>query len=124
MDKKTIRSVEDVYTFTPFELIEAMQMGNFLEYIPGKVETAEDMDRIAGLLPTIVNKYSFLMSILSSLKVSIRNEKRDGDKKKAEDLIDKQTILSNAVDILKMQQKTLSRIITIKQMVNEEMNMY
>ena len=121
---KTIRSVNDVYTFTPFELIEAMQMGAFLDYIPGKIETPEDMDKIACLLPTIVNKYSFLMSILSSLKVSIRNEKRDGDKKKAEDLIDKQTILSNAVDILKMQQKTLSRIITIKQMVNDEMNMY
>ena len=122
--EKTIRSMNDIYNFSPKELEEILRVGNFIGFIPQKVDTPESMDAIANLLPSIVNKYSFLMSALSSLKVSIRSEKRTGNKETAEDLIDKQTILSNAVDILKMQQKTLSRVITIKQMVNEEMKMY
>ena len=120
----TIKSMNDIYTLSPTQLEEILRVGNFISFIPQTVDTIESMDAIANLLPELVNKYSFLMSALSSLKVSIRTTKREGDKQAAEDLIDKQTIISNAVEILKMQQKTLSRVITIKQMVNDEIKMY
>ena len=57
-------------------------------------------------------------------KIMIRQAKREHKTQLAEDLIDKQNAVTNVLEVLKLQQKTLSRLITIKQMENEELGMY
>ena len=88
-----------------------------------KCETIDDLNQISEMLPKLVNLYSFFMSIESMLKAKNRELKRTGDKEAVADIVDKTFIVHNACEVIKMKQKTLSRLITIKQMVNDEIHM-
>jgi len=119
---KNISCIQDVLDISPTALTELINKDYLIE-IPVSCETIEDLNEINKLLPIVVNKYSFLISIASFLKVRIRAEKRANHKEISEDLIDKSAVINNAIESLKMAQKTLSRMVTIKNLINEEMKM-
>lgn len=86
-------------------------------------ETPEALCKISEDMVMLVNQYSYLASVLSVLKVECRNKKNCGDKKKYEELIDKRDIIQRALDSVKLKQSVLSRMVTIKQEIDKEINM-
>ena len=98
-------------------------VSEFIEEMPISIETTEDLQNIAEKLGIITNRYSFIMSFLSFVKIETREAKRKGDKVLYEDMIDRKETLQNTADTLKMQYQSLSRLITIRQEINRELNM-
>lgn len=117
-----ITGIQDIFDVTPTTLASIMS-SEYIHEIPTSCETIEDLKNVEQLLPKIVNQYAFLVSMASFVKVRTRQEKRAGHKEMYEDLIDKGVVLNNTIDVLKMQQKTLSRLVTIKNTINEEIHM-
>lgn len=87
------------------------------------VETVEGMREVSRCMQTLSNQYAFLASVLAVLKYSIRKAKDTKNKPLADELIDKKEIMQRALDNIKQQQSTVSRLITIRQEVNRELNM-
>lgn len=95
----------------------------FIEKVPYSFETVEDIQNIGNLLILITNRYSYLVSLLSYTKILTRTLKRENNKKEYEDMVDRKESIQNAVDTLKLQYNSLSRLITIKQEINKELKM-
>ena len=95
----------------------------FIEKMPYSFETVEDIQNIGNLLILITNRYSYLVSLLSYTKILTRTLKRENNKKEYEDMVDRKESIQNAVDTLKLQYNSLSRLITIKQEINKELKM-
>lgn len=86
-------------------------------------DTPEDLAKLSKDMLELVNQYSFLASVLAMLKVECRNQKNLGNKEKYEELVDKRDIMQKALDTVKLKQAALSRMITIKQEIDKELNM-
>ena len=93
--------------------------------IPSIIETIEDMQQAARLLARLTNIYSYFMSLGVYAKIAVRAEKKKGKENKEvyELMIDRQYAISSAIDTTKMAYNCLSRLITIKQEINKEINM-
>ena len=85
----------------------------------------EEMKKVNTQLSRLANSYSFVMQLLTYTKIQVRQEKRKGkeNKENYEDMIDRRDTLQNTADILKMQYQTLSRMITVKKEINDELRM-
>lgn len=115
-------SFDKILSMSTVEL--AQKIANDLsEPIMEKCETVDDLNIICNKMPNLVNKYSYLLAAESFLKAKNREAKRLGNKEELADIIDKSFIIHNAAEICKTKQKTLSRLVTIKQMINDEIQM-
>lgn len=96
---------------------------NFIYDIPQEILTPDDFSIVSKMLSDTSNQYSFLVQLASMAKIQKRIASRAKDKVLKEDLIDKETIIENIVSSVKLRYATLSRMITIKQEYNKELNM-
>ena len=95
----------------------------FFTPISVDVETVEGLNEVGRCMQKLSNQYAFLASMLAVLKYSIRYAKDNKNKAESDELIDKKEIIQRALDNVKQQQSTVSRMITIRQEVNRELNM-
>lgn len=97
------------------------------EYCSAEMEadadTVEGLKKIGNDMVVLANQYTFLASVLSVLKYSVRNAKDLKNKALADDLIDKKEATQRVLDSIKARQATLSRLITIRQEINQELFM-
>lgn len=84
------------------------------------IETIEGIQKISQMMVYYTNQYSFLASVLSYLKFYTRKSKQEKDGK-SDELIDKKEIIQKALDTVKQKQSALSRMITIRQEINKEL---
>ncbi len=84
------------------------------------IETIEGIQKISQMMVYYTNQYSFLASVLSYLKFHTRKSKQEKDGK-SDELIDKKEIIQKALDTVKQKQSALSRMITIRQEINKEL---
>ena len=93
--------------------------------LPSNIDSMEEMKKVNTQLSRLANSYSFVMQLLTYTKIQVRQEKRKGkeNKENYEDMIDRRDTLQNTADILKMQYQTLSRMITVKKEINDELRM-
>ena len=93
--------------------------------LPSNIDSMEEMKKVNTQLSKLANSYSFVMQLLTYTKIQVRQEKRKGkeNKENYEDMIDRRDTLQNTADILKMQYQTLSRMITVKKEINDELRM-
>ena len=84
------------------------------------IETVDGIRKISQMLVYYTNQYSFLASVLSYLKFYTRQAKQEKSSK-YEELIDKKEIIQKALDTVKQKQSALSRMITIRQEINKEL---
>lgn len=92
--------------------------------IPETIESVDDMILVSKLMADTANKISYISNLLSYAKVMQREAKRKTgsiSKTESEDLIDKKEILSNTLETLTLQHKALSRMITIRQEIMNEL---
>ena len=97
----------------------------YIENIPCSIETVEDLNNAGYLLSQLTNKYAYVESMAIYTKNAVREEKRKGPENKSnyEDMIDRRDTLQEVAKILNMQYQAVSRMITVKQEVNKELNM-
>lgn len=115
-------NINDLLSFSPMDLAQILN-DTFIFDIPRQIETEQELNEVGKMLAITSNQYSFLTSMLSIAKVNVRKYKRAKAKASYEDAVDKRDIISYTVDAVKLRHKTLSRLITVKQERNNELNM-
>ena len=123
------------YTYKELSKMEPEQLydylaNDFLEDVPSRIETVEDMIAVQRLFPVITNRYSFVAQALAFVKLETRRlkavkdmEKTPESKSEYEDMISKRDVIQTVADILDFQYKSMSRAITVRQEINREINM-
>ena len=111
---------EELLQEDPNVLMELFQK----EYTCQVPENADDLRQAAMMLGRLTNAYSFVMQLSIQAKRAIREAKRaKKSKDEIDDAIDRKAVIDGFVDIISMQYKAISRIVTIRQQENEELKM-
>lgn len=112
-----------ILNMSPIELLEWLN-NNYNKSIPISIESSEELKMAGGLLGELANIYSFLMSLIMLAKLRVRESKRiNANKNEINDNIDKRDILNAYADIIKTQYNAISRMITVRKQVEEELKM-
>ena len=124
----------DIASMDKFELNKYL-IEQYDYQIPPQIEYAPELKQAGELLIRITNANSFLVNILSTVSLLKRTYKRRYEackkgseeyyekKREFEDYVDKELILSAKIEALDGIKQTISRMITIKQEINKELNM-
>ncbi len=117
------KSHQEVLVMDPDELED--WLSEYVIDIPTTIETVEDMQLASRLLSNLASSYVYLNSLGVYAKNAVRREKKKGkDNKEVYDaLIDRQNAIDVTTDSVKMLYNCLSRLVTIKQEINREINM-
>ena len=115
-------NIIQIISYAP-DKVASWAVDEFFGPLDNSFESPEALTKLSADMVTLVNQYSFIASVLATLKVECRNQKNLGNKKKYEELVDKRDILQKALDSVKLKQAALSRMITIKQEIDRELNM-
>lgn len=111
---------EELLQEDPNVLMELFQK----EYTCQVPENADDLRQTAMMLGRLTNAYSYVMQLSIQAKRAIREAKRaKKSKDEIDDAIDRKAVIDGFVDIISMQYKAISRIVTIRQQENEELKM-
>lgn len=104
------------------DLIEFLYYEYTIE-IPDSITSVEDMQLAGTLLSTLINTYSYLSSVAMHCKNIARISKGKVEKEEYNELIGKRDAIVQAAENAKMQYNALSRMITVKQEINNELKM-
>lgn len=115
-------SIEEIFSMPPEDLIQIVAE-YFQVEIPPYVDTIEDMEQAGRLLGQCASNYSYLLNMAMTAKIRKRHIKRDGESKQsAEDALSREEIFNTYAEIMKTAYNAISRMITIKQQINEELH--
>lgn len=109
----------DIYESSPAKVDEWLRSKAFV--IPTSIETPDEIELASKMMAELVNWDAYLSGLLGSLKYLIRDAKNQQNKILANDLLDKKELIFYAYESANRQRETISRMITCKQMANEEM---
>ncbi len=109
-------------TMDPEELTERL-IREFYIAVPEEVDSVETMSLAGNLLGELTNNYSYLSSMLALFKVAVRVAKKKKDKELTEDMISKRDTLEVILDMVKQQYAAVSRMLSTRQMVINELRM-
>jgi hypothetical protein len=114
---------EDISQMPPKDL--AMWLNNnYLIEIPTSIETCEDLRKAGVLLGKLTNVYSYIISMSTFAKLSVREAKRKKlDKETIDDYMDRKNVLEDFANTIKLQYTAVSRMITVKKQIDDEMKM-
>ena len=115
-------NITELLNMDSFTLIEHLYMEYVVE-LPEALITVEDMQEAGSLLPKLINAYSFLASASEYAKVLVRENKGKIPKDELNELMGKRDAIIQAAETAKMQYTALSRMITVKQEINNELRM-
>lgn len=117
------RTINEIFAMPPEQLLMEMHE-NFKTTIPISIETIRDMENAGRLLGRYASEYSYLSNMAMLAKLKKRTLKQDkADKKIIEDALSREEIFSNFADIAKSSYNAISRMITVKQQINDELKM-
>lgn len=105
-----------------YEMLECISHDYFVE-LPESILTVDDMFAVGSMLSKLINGYTFLSSLAEYTKVMVREKKGKMNKDEHQTLMGKRDVLIQAAEIVKMQYSALSRMITVKQEINRELQM-
>ena len=116
------KTYQEVLSMEPNELQTWLE--GFNVTLPTEIETIEDMQDAARKLSILGSNFAYVNSLSVYAKNAVRVEKRKGkdNKETYEDMIDRENAIHSSADNIKMLYNCLSRLITIKQEINKEIN--
>lgn len=118
---------DELFELDPYELTELLneEFGFHLSVEDGMIETADDLKKAGMLMTRLANTFPYLAYLSSIAKIKVRKAKRDKNVKKDEidDAIDRKEAISNITEAVYMQYNAISRLVTVKQQINEELRM-
>ncbi|MBO4847046.1 MAG: hypothetical protein J5525_12250 [Lachnospiraceae bacterium] len=124
----------DVLSMNSYDMIDYLTE-TFLVQIPKSINSIEDMNHASELLLKLSTNYSYMNSLLSYIKLTTRDAKRQLDKLDAkdpkkveyktyyEDMVDKKEIINNITECVDQEYSAISRAVTIKIENNKELSM-
>lgn len=114
-------STDELLSMPPEELMAAASQKFKLD-LPPSVDSVDNIRKIGRLLTQTTSEYSFLVNMTEMAKMRKRTLKRaHADKEEIEDALTREEIFSNYAEIMKVTYQAVSRMVTIKQMINEEL---
>ena len=130
MQRQKYPEYSEVLQYEPLYLISWMER-TFLEPIPSKIETMEDMAMAGQFMLRNTEGFTYIKELLSVAKIQTRQAKRllDTDKKNAaykedyEDMVNRRDAIETIADVLKQQYTAVSRGVTIHTENNRELQM-
>ena len=111
-----------IMAMSPLKLAEWLA-GNFKIDIPQEILTPEDMENASRVLLKLSSWYAYLNTLLALAKTMKREAKRKGDKEAFEDMVDRQEVLQHINDIIKQSYSAISRAVTIRIEVGQELRL-
>ena len=118
--------VQNLYTLLemPPEALQNYIQAEFTITIPVSIETTEDLRDAIEILGKATSFFSFLSNAALYAKLQKRKLKREkADKEMVEDALAREEIFTNAAGVAKAVYNGVSRMVTIKQMLNSELKM-
>lgn len=112
-------TLSDIYESSPVKVDEWLRSNTFI--VPTSIETPDELELASKMMAELVNWSSYLSGLLGSLKYLVRDAKNQQNKKLANELLDKKELIYYAYESANRQRETISRMITCKQIANEEM---
>ena len=114
---------ENILSLDPEDLLQWLN-SNFLEDIPIAINNVEDLKNAGVLLGKLTNIYSYLVSLSMFAKLKVREAKKDKENKENIDkAVDRKEIIKSYADVIKCQYNAVSRMVTVKKQIDEEMKM-
>lgn len=117
-----MHTYSEIFNMDPFEL-NTWLIEEFPCEIPICIDSLDEFTRIGNLLGELTNKYTYLASVLTFLKIEVKNSKRNGKGPDVDDMMLRRDAFQTMTDIVKQQYNAVSRIITVKQEINNELKM-
>lgn len=115
-------SYDQVCTMDLLDVVKDMNHEFCIE-IPTQIDSLEEMSSAGSMLGDLTNEYTYMVALLAMMKATVRIAKRKLPKEQYEDLVGKRDAVSDIVDLLKQQYQAISRMITVKQEINQELYM-
>ena len=114
-------SMEELLSMPPEELMAAAS-NRFKLDLPPSIDTVDNLNKLAKLMSKSVSEYSYLINMAQIARMRKRALKRSGaDKFTVEDALTREEIFTNYAEIMKAAYQAASRMITVKQEINEEL---
>lgn len=119
--RKALTSSE-ITKISPKELLERIST-DFDMGIPEMIVTIEDMKKAGELLSKFTAYYNYFMNMVLIMNTYKKELQRAGDKYAAADTAEKEHILSEYAAMCKSNYQAVSRIVTIRQQIMDELKM-
>lgn len=114
-------SMEELLSMPPEELMAAAS-NRFKLDLPPSIDTVDNLNKLAKLMSKSISEYSYLINMAQIARMRKRALKRAGaDKFTVEDALTREEIFTNYAEIMKAAYQAASRMITVKQEINEEL---
>ena len=114
-------SMEELLSMPPEELMAA-ESNRFKLDLPPSIDTVDNLNKLAKLMSKSISEYSYLINMAQIARMRKRALKRSGaDKFTVEDALTREEIFTNYAEIMKAAYQAASRMITVKQEINEEL---
>lgn len=114
-------SMEELLSMPPDKLMEAASERFTLD-LPPSIDTVDNLNKLAKIMSRSISEYSYLINMAQIARMRKRTLKRAGaDKCTIEDALTREEIFSNFAEIMKAAYQAASRMITVKQEINEEL---
>ena len=114
-------SMEELLSMPPEELM-AVASNRFKLDLPPSIDTVDNLNKLAKLMSKSISEYSYLINMAQIARMRKRALKRSGaDKFTVEDALTREEIFTNYAEIMKATYQAASRMITVKQEINEEL---
>lgn len=114
-------SMEELFSMPPEELMAAAS-NRFKLDLPPSIDTVDNLNKLAKLMSKSISEYSYLINMAQIARMRKRALKRSGaDKFTVEDALTREEIFTNYAEIMKAAYQAASRMITVKQEINEEL---
>ncbi len=114
-------SMEELLSMPPEELMAAAS-NRFKLDLPPSIDTVDNLNKLAKLMSKSISEYSYLINMAQIARMRKRALKRSGaDKFAVEDALTREEIFTNYAEIMKAAYQAASRMITVKQEINEEL---
>lgn len=121
MKKLSEYSVKEILAEDPYTLVTLFSQEYNFE-IPEMIDSVDDLKNAGTIIGKLVSAYSYLVQLSVYAKIDVRNAKKNKeDKAKIDDAIDRKAVIDAFVDSVDMKYKAVSRMLTIKQQINEEL---
>ena len=114
-------SMEELLSKPPEEQMAAAS-NRFKLDLPPSIDTVDNLNKLAKLMSKRISEYSYLINMAQIARMRKRALKRSGaDKFTVEDALTREEIFTNYAEIMKAAYQAASRMITVKQEINEEL---
>jgi hypothetical protein len=114
---------ENIFKLEPEELLYWLNQ-NFNDDVPIALNTTQELKDAGELLGKLMNVYSYLNSLSLHARLQVRNLKKNkSEKEEIDKAIDRKEILSSYADTIKLRYNAVSRMITVRKQVEDELKM-